>query len=58
MSDVEPVVQIQEVSSVMTPEAGVSIYDAIAAAQITGYQRIVINDARSTATIVWFEKAD
>ena len=57
MSNVNtPLVQIEEVSSVLTPAEGVSLDDAIRDAELAGYRVIEIDRARNEARITWFKR--
>jgi hypothetical protein len=52
----DPMVEIEEATSLLIPEDGVSVYQAIQDAQLSGYQKIEIAEDRMSATITWYKK--
>lgn len=50
----EPLVQIEEVTSILTPNSGVSVEQALSDAQILGADKIEIIDGQIVVT--WYKR--
>jgi hypothetical protein len=49
-------VEIEEATSLLVPEEGTSVYQAIHDAQLSGYQKIEVAEDKMSATITWYKK--
>lgn len=49
-------VQIEEVTSVLKPAPGVTLDQALADAQLAGYQALAVDQEKQEATITWFKR--
>jgi hypothetical protein len=52
----ESLVQVEEVVAVLTPEAGVSVYQALQDAKLEGFESIVVDREKNQATVTWFKR--
>jgi hypothetical protein len=51
----EPQVQIEEVTTTIVPAPGVSLEQAVADAQLIGYQKLAVKDGKIIVT--WFRRS-